>query len=248
MMAPGNGNGNYSDCVLIDLNTQIDFCKAEGAYPVANRDELVPALRRVIAWVKRNRIPVVSSVESHRLWEVSNSSLPALYCIDGTPGQRKVDFTLFPNRVWIEVDNTLTVPTDLFRECQQVIFRKRTDDLLANPKADRFLTHLTAVEFVLFGNCVESAVKYLTLGLLARNRRVTVVLDACGHWDPAAADLAVRQISAKGANLITVAELVERRQISLNRYSTKSKPNGSHNGNGSEHHDSNGNGSNGHDE
>ena len=202
-------NGRVIECVAVDLNTQRDFCDQTGAYPVANIPQLIPAVRRVVAWTRRHHVPVISSVESHRLWEVP-STHRALCCIDGTAGQRKVEFTLFPNRVWVEVDNTLAVPTDLFKSCQQVIFPKRTDDLLANPKADRFLTHLVTEEFIVFGNGVECAVKALSLGLLARNRRVTIVIDACGYWDQSLADLALRQIVAKGAKLVTSDELIAR--------------------------------------
>jgi len=164
----------------------------------------------VIMWTRANDAPMISSLESHRQWELPRGGVPVLCCVDGSPGQRKVDFTLLPNRVCVEVDNTLAVPFDLFRECQQVIFRKRTDDLLANPKADRFLTHLACEEFVVFGNGLESAVKAVTLGLLTRNKRVTVVLDACGYWDIASADLAVRQVAAKGASVVTISELMAR--------------------------------------
>jgi len=203
-------NGRVYECVIIDLNTQRDFCDSNGAYPVCNIDRLLPALRSVVTWARQNDAPVISSLESHRQWEVTRDGLPVLCCIDGTPGQRKVDFTLFPDRVCVEVDNTLAVPFDLFGECQQVIFRKRTDDLLANPKAERFLTHLSVDEFVIVGNGLESAVKAVTLGLLARNKRVTVVLDACGYWDIACADFAVRQIAAKGAGIVTVDALLTR--------------------------------------
>jgi len=39
---------------------------------------------------------------------------------------------------------------------------------------------------------------------------VSVIVDACGHWDPGTADLALRQITAKGARATTVDELVHR--------------------------------------
>jgi hypothetical protein len=47
---------------------------------------------------------------------------------------------------------------------------------------------------------------------------VTVVTDACGYWHKPTADLALRQIGAKGANLITVDELLTRRLDRRHRY------------------------------
>ncbi|MBU0719070.1 MAG: isochorismatase family protein, partial [Planctomycetes bacterium] len=197
------GNGRVYDCVAIDLNTQTDFCVPNGAYPVANLEEVIPALRRVIAWTKWHGLPVVSSLDSHRPCDLPNEDGP-MHCVDGSHGQHKIPFTLFGRLTQVEVDNTLSIPLNLFNQYQQVLFRMRTDDLLANPKADRFLTQVSAAEFVVFGNTVEHSVKALVLGLVGRNKSVTVVQDACGYWNRGAADLAFRQMIAKGCRLTTV--------------------------------------------
>ncbi|MGB2985398.1 MAG: isochorismatase family protein [Phycisphaerae bacterium] len=139
-------------------------------------------------------------------------------CVDDSAGQRKIDFTILSRFAQVEADNTLSCPIDLFRKYQQVIFRKRTDDLLSNPKADRFLTQLPATEFILFGIGVEGSVKALALALLAREKRVTIVVDACGYWSKATADLAMRQIKAKGGRTITVNELLKRKLDRRRRY------------------------------
>lgn len=206
----GRQNGRVFECVVVDLNTQRDFCDPDGAQPVDNTEELIPALRRVIAWARRNYAPTVSSVESHRSSELSDSGYP-ICCLDGSNGQRKMPFTLFPKRAIVEIDNTLAIPTNVFRRYQQVIFRKRTDDLLANPKADRLLTQLPVKELIVFGTGLETSVKALVLALLARDKCVTVVVDACGYWHKPTADLALRQMEAKGARIITVDELLRRK-------------------------------------
>ena len=222
--------GRAYECVLVDINTQSDFCDTCGAHPVANLDSLVPALRRMIAWTKRNRAPIVSSVESHRMWEVPANGQKTLCCVDGTPGQRKIDFTIFPCRVRIEVDNTLAIPIDLFSEWQQVIFRKRSGDLLANPKADRFLSYLPVTEFIVFGTAIEHDVKAITLGLLTRNKKVTIVTDACGYWDAGDADMAIRQMAAKGACVATVEDVLRRKLNRRHRYLVSGKRGHSDNG------------------
>lgn len=213
----GRGNGRVHECVVVDIATQRDFCDSAGALPVSNIDTLIPALRRVIAWTKRNHAALVSAIDTHRQWELNPDGRP-LHCVDGTLGQKKLEFTVLPSRIRIEPDNTLAIPTDLFRFYQQVVFPKRTDDLLANPKADRLLTHLPTREFIIFGNGTEGAVKSLALGLLARGKQVSVVIDACGHWNKALAELAVRQMMAKGAHIITVDELMTRRLSRRQRY------------------------------
>jgi nicotinamidase-related amidase len=140
------------------------------------------------------------------------------HCVDGTSGQRKLVCTLFGCSIRIEGDNTLSVPIDLFSSYQQVIFRQRTHDLFGNPKADRFLTQLATRQFIIYGIASETSVKALALGLLARNRKVAVVADACGYWSRSESDLALRQVEAKGAEILTVEKLLARKLARRFRY------------------------------
>ena len=223
----GQVNGRAWQCVLVDLNTQRDFLDPVSVCRVRNRAPLIPAVRRVVAWAKWNHVPVISSMDSHREIECTHDGFP-LHCIDGTRGQRKIPWTLFGSRVRVEGDSTLALSLDLFETYQQVIFRKRTHDLFSNPKADRFLTQLRVEEFILFGVGLEFSIGALALGLLARNRRVTVVVDCCGFWNPSEADLALRRMHAKGADLVTVEQLLHRRLRPRVRYPLR--PNGDGNG------------------
>lgn len=234
-------NERTYEYVAIDLNTQNDFCERTGAFPVSNLESLLPALRRVVAWTKRNGVPVISAVASLRTSDMDERHR-GQYSADGSRGQQKVDFTVFPDCERVEVDNTLTVTLNIFRKCQQIIFRKRTDDLLSNPKADRFFTQLSVGEFVLFGNAVECSVKALALGLLARNKRVTLVTDCCGYWDYVAADLAVRQMLAKGVQVTTMDELKLRRLDTRKRYRGRARNSNGYRRNGRAHGATDGNG------
>lgn len=213
----GRRNSRLFEFIAIDVNTQHDYCAAGGACPLANLSEVLPALRRTVAWVRRFGVPVVSSVQAHRQTELSDSGFP-VHCLDGSGGQRKVPFTQLPRRVHIEIDSTLSLPGDVFRQYQQAVFRKRGDDLLLNPKADRLISSLNVGEFVLFGAGIESSIKALSLALLARGRKVRLLLDACGYWDSDAAELTIRQLSAKGVTIGATADLVRLKPETKNRY------------------------------
>lgn len=217
------------ECVAVDLNTQHDFCDPEGAVRVVNAEELIPALRRVVAWARRNETPVVSSLDSYRATDLAMDRKRRA-CVDGSVGHEKLTFTIFPRSQRIELDNTLAIPLDLFSRYQQVIFRKRDADLLSNPKADRFLTQLQVRELIVYGNAIERSVKALVLALLTRHKAVTVITDACGFWDRQRADFALRQMEAKGARMITVDELLMRRLERTRRYRSKTLGNGAANG------------------
>lgn len=210
-------NGQARACVLVDLNTQRDFFDPSGACPVVGTEDLHRRLRRVVAWAKRNQVPIVSSMASHRAWECGVRGF-ALHCIEGSVGQGKLPFTLMPSRTYIEGDNTLAISIDLFHKHQQVIFPQRTKDLFANPKADRFLTQLHATEFILFGALIEHEVKAVALGLLARGKRVTILCDACGGWNQTVSEICLRQMQAKGATLLDVDALLLRQLPRRIRY------------------------------
>ncbi|UCG32687.1 MAG: isochorismatase family protein [Phycisphaerales bacterium] len=209
--------------VLIDVSTQRDFLSDNGAFPVLNREQLLPSLRRAMAWARVTHTTVVSALEARHENEPFNGT--PRHCVDGSPGQQKIRFTLFSNRTFLQVDNSLSMPKNLLGSFQQVILRKRDKDFLGNPKADRLLTESAVGEYVILGVGLEAAIKSLALGLMARMKRVAVVYDACGFWNITAADLALRKLEAKGARLICVEELCSMRR----RYPGR---NGNGNGNG----------------
>lgn len=192
--------------VLLDISTQRDFLEEGGAIPVLNRRDVLNKLARVLRWAREQQVPLVSAIEAHRECELPHG-LPR-HCIDGSWGQKKLPFTLLENHALIEADNSYTLPEDLLETHGQVIFRKRTRDFLSNPKAERLLTEVCVGEFIICGVGLEYSIKALVLGLIARQKRVAVVADACGYWNRVDADLSLRQIEAKGATLITAEELL----------------------------------------
>ncbi len=197
---------NGFDRVLVDLNTQCDYLLPTGAAPVLNRAHIVPNIRRLMDWARHSATPVVSSLNANRPTDNFNGT--PRHCIDQTPGQRKLPFTLLPRRILLPGDNTLDLPIDLLRRYRQVIFPKHARDLLTNPKADRLLTDIPAAHLIIFGMVCEHCVKATVLALLTRQRNVVVVRDACGFWNQSEADLALRQMEAKGAFLFTADQIV----------------------------------------
>lgn len=192
--------------VLVDLNTQADFLLPDGAFPVSNRDTMLPAIQRLMKFAREERIPIISSLEAHRTCEFQKGLPP--HCIDRTRGQQKVSCTLMPRRVLVQGDNTFDLPSDPFRRFQQVIFTKRDPDFLSNPKADRLINAMRPDYWIVCGIAATHSVKALVLGMLARNFRVVVVRDASGYWSANDAEHAFRQMEAKGAIVSSVDSLV----------------------------------------
>ena len=181
--------------VLIDINTQNDFFLDNGTARVGNRRRVLSHIRRVMAYARAKKIPVVSICEVH---PENNGG----FCVDGTEGMHKINYTLLNNRANFAADNNTDLPVDLLREYRQIVLHKRCLDPFDEPRIDRLLSEIRANEFVLIGACAEGAVEATALGLLQRGKRVTVVVDAVGAQDKQKAKHALRKIAAKGARLI----------------------------------------------
>lgn len=196
------------DCVVIDVNTQKDFLSGDGILPIKSQKDILERTRVLMEWAKSFRVPVISPVDVHRPMGNETIRSPLFNCIEGTSGQQKVPFTLLPKRLVLEHDSELSLPDNLLDNYLQIIIHKKTNDVFTNPKADRLFSRLQAKRFLIFGVGTERAIKHLGLGLLSRGKNPIIVVDACGTWDDEAAELAVRQLEAKGAILLTTSEVV----------------------------------------
>jgi nicotinamidase-related amidase len=186
--------------VLIDINTQKDFFLDEGRARVGNRRRILSHIRRVMAFARLKKIPVISISEVH---PENNGG----HCVDGTDGVQKIHYTLISNRATFAADNNTDLPVDLLRQYRQIILHKRCVDPFDEPRIDRLLSEIRANEFVLIGACVEGAIEATALGLLQRGKKVSVVVDAIGAQDKQKAKHALRKIAAKGARLIETKKL-----------------------------------------
>lgn len=205
-----------ADRIVVDLNTQCDFLSPRGALPVLNRAEILPNMRRLMAWAQAQHVPVISSMDAHRPNEPLNGTAP--HCIDDTVGQRKLPFTLLSRHLFLTADNTLDIPNDVLRLYRQVVLAKRTRDFLNNPKADRLVTEMNPHYFIVFGVVAEVCVKSVVLGLLARHRNVVLAADAIGYWNAAEAELARRQMEAKGAVMASTDDILTGRHFDFPQF------------------------------
>ncbi len=189
-----------SSDVLLDICTQRDYLCNWGNRACTNAAPAAENIRQLMVMARWTKLPMLSCVEVRRPDEVRGCVRPD--CVLGSRGQEKVGSTLLPRRIIVESDNRLCVPLDILASFQQAIFAKRHRDPFTNPKLDRLLTEMPAQRFVLFGVATECAVRLTALGLLLRGRRVAIIADACGHWNQGESEMALRQLVAKGCELI----------------------------------------------
>ncbi len=186
--------------VLVDINTQRDFFLAEGTICIRNHRRVLAHVRRMMAWARARNVPIISTCEVYPSDNGHNGE--PRYCVDGTSGQLKLNYTLMQNRVAFPADGNTDLPRDMLRRYQQVILHKRCVDPFDEPRIDRLLSEVCAAEFILIGACAEGAVKAAALGLLQRDKKVSIVIDAVGYHDNRDAKMAFRKMEAKGARLI----------------------------------------------
>jgi nicotinamidase-related amidase len=192
---------------MVDVCTQRDYLFPDGAQPCVNCREALCSIKHLFAFARWAKVPVLSCVEARRPQDVRG--LIQASCVLGTRGQLKLPCSLMPSRGAIDSDNCLCVSLEVFQAWQQVILYKEHRDPFTNPKLDRLLTELPARRFVLLGAGLECTVRLLALGLLLRHRRVAVVYDACGWWNGEDGAMAMRQLGAKGCELLSVEQYIQ---------------------------------------
>lgn len=191
--------------VLVDINTQRDFLLADGGACIRNHRRVLAHIRRMMAWARTRNISTISTCEVYPDGNGHNGD--PRFCIDGTPGQQKISYTMLTRHIVFPADGSTDLPRDMLRRYQQVVLHKRCVDPFDEPRIDRLLSEVCAAEFVLIGTCAEGAVKAAALGLLQRDKRVSVVVDAVGYHDSREAKMAFRKMEAKGARLVETRRL-----------------------------------------
>ncbi len=190
--------------ILIDIDTQKDFFLADGMARIRNHRRVLANIRRIVAWARIKNIPMISTVQVY----YNGDGFKHVYCVAGTEGQKKIRYTFRNKRTSFPATDCTDLPSEILKQYDQIILHKRCFDPFEEPRADRMLTELRADEFILIGASAEYAVKATALGLLARRKNVTVLVDATGSHNKAKGDIAFRQIWAKGAKLLDTKRLV----------------------------------------
>jgi nicotinamidase-related amidase len=190
--------------ILIDINTQRDCLLADGKKCIRNHRRVLAHIRRMMAWARSNHISVISLAE---VYPDKKSGIGTDCCIDGTEGQKKISYTLLSNRISFPADGSTDFSRDILRRYSQIILHKRSVDPFKEPRIDRLLSEVRANEFILVGAGAEGAVMETALGLLQRDKKVIVVVDAVGSHNRKQGRLALRKMEAKGAKLVETKNL-----------------------------------------
>lgn len=208
--------------ILIDVDTQFDFCAPAGALYVRGAEALPFAalVERAVA----TGTAIVGSVDSHHFdaWEFAGAteagpngerpSFPA-HCVKGTSGWLKLPETLAPKTRFVPNVRANEADLDALvtrNAPQALMLEKEVYSLFANPNADAVLQRVVTDDprFLVFGVATDYCVRAAALGLvdwLARTQRrgeVLLVGDAVAAVDAAGGQAALAECAAKDVRLV----------------------------------------------
>lgn len=218
--------------VLIDVDTQHDFCHPDGALFVRGADRLADSFRALVSRAVEKGTMVIGSVDSHAFdaWEFANAprkgpngespNFPP-HCVKGTHGWLKVPGTTAPRTRFIpnvRVDERELESLVTAHEPQGLLLEKEVYSLFANPNADAVLEKTlggAATRFVVFGVATDYCVRAAALGLIEwiaktqRSGEVWLVEDAVAAVDPHGGERAIAECVARSVRLVTTQQALE---------------------------------------
>jgi nicotinamidase/pyrazinamidase len=173
--------------LLWDVDTQVDFVRADGKLAVPDAEAAVPAMARLVEWARAEGIPHVASADDHELTDDEISETPDYattyppHCLRGTRGAEKIAETEQVDPVPL----ALTEVPERWLRGREFLLLKKSFDVFTNPNAERLLRLLDPEEVVLFGVATDVCNDAAIRGLLARGRRVAFVEEASRGLDEA---------------------------------------------------------------
>lgn len=144
---------------FLDVNTQSYLMSRSGNLYVPGAERLIPKLRRLFSFARKNGVTIVSPVTAN-----------------GNEGERKVDDTLLLHPLVVEnrpIDRNLV---EMVRRHQQIILEAQMMDVFTNPVTEKLLKVLPQ-RAIVFGLPLEQSVKAAALGLRRRGIKAAVLAD-----------------------------------------------------------------------
>lgn len=205
--------------ILVDVDTQVDFCEPQGALFVSGAPAVMDACRALVRHAHKARTLVVGSVDSHAFnaWEFNTNLTDGKpgpfppHCVKGTPGWLKVQGTTMDRAYFVPNARHDVAAPDGWNA---LYFEKEVYSLFANPMAEPVLRMLAARSsarpvFTVFGVATDYCVKAACEGLLKLGvGDVELVTDAIAAVVPADGEKTCQALLASGVRMVRTSDIV----------------------------------------
>ena len=201
--------------LLWDVDTQVDFIRADGKLPVPDAESAAPEMARLVRWAQENGVTHLATADDHELTDPEISDDPDFsttfppHCLRGTPGAAKISET--EQRDPLPISLTPYPPgklPELVRGRRELLVLKKTYSAFSNPNLEPLLEVLRPDEVLLFGVATDICNHAAVMGLLARGYSVAFVEDASRGLEPDVVARSLEQWREGGVRFTTTDEVV----------------------------------------
>ena len=192
--------------ILVDVDTQIDFMKRNGALYVPEAEDIIPRVADLMEYAEGCGIRIISTMDTHVENDPEFDQF-APHCIKGTPGWEKIDCTLLDDRVVLPINWKPPLPKGIL-DRMQIIIEKSTFDPFSNPAMDEIIEKLNRPKCVVFGVATDCCVRTTCFSLLERKCQVNLILNATKPVREESGRETIEELKHKGVEFITSAEVM----------------------------------------
>ena len=190
---------------FVDVDTQFDFMNPKGSLYVSGAVEIIPNLKKLMEAAQKYFIPIVGSVDAHAPDDPEFEKFPP-HCVKGSSGAKKIPETTLPDMKIISMEAPVE-DVDLSPP-GPVILEKKVYGMFDNLHAEAAIRATGANRFAVFGVATDYCVAAAARGLLERGYTVLLVTDAIRAVEQSGGEKAIRELSGKGARLVTTQEVL----------------------------------------
>jgi nicotinamidase/pyrazinamidase len=204
--------------IFWDVDTQVDFMKANGKLYVPDAEHIIPNLKRLTDYAHGHEIRILASADDHLPGHPELSDEPNWkdtfppHCMRGSPGQRKIEETALRNPLVAEPEpqDPERLADAVIHHTGGVLFYKHWFDVFTNPNVLPVIDALAPQDVVLYGVALDVCVRYAVEGFL-RHRpeiRLFAVTDAMKPIDRDVAEQMLKEWGEEGVRLVKTSEVV----------------------------------------
>ncbi|MFH1901311.1 MAG: nicotinate phosphoribosyltransferase [Candidatus Omnitrophota bacterium] len=165
--------------IFMDIDTQNDFLKVNGALYVEGSRGIVNNLKKLTNFALKKGILIISSQDTHERRDLELREFPP-HCLKGTQGQEKIKETLLSKYMHLTFKkmHSLKRLETIASAFPQIILEKNTFNLFSNLNTANLLEVIFPEQVVVYGVVTEYCVKEAVEGLIKSGFRVVIVEDA----------------------------------------------------------------------